>query len=153
MLKTIWRWSTVYRCKTCEVVVTNPICESCLTREFDAWLGEFSPFLEFRFASDCLPRVAGGEAAGSCILCGEPLDVCPFCTTKNFIDWLRSMGVHRHAIHRAKRTFATSSDRKFLWFFFLSLFSIRNTSKNLFFHHNLSKLRISTGNEGVKTPH
>lgn len=112
-------WSGVevekmHRCTECEDVVTNPVCDSCLHREFGTWLNETSPYLSKRFNEDTMNYSTSDYYAESCILCGQPLEICPFCTTKNFVSWLRTMGADKSLVNKARRTFSASPDRRFL---------------------------------------
>ncbi len=76
-------------CVECGEVITNPVCEECLANEFVAWLGETDASLELKFREQYSKR-ADFVSVTYCVLCKNPMIICPHCATTQFVAWLES---------------------------------------------------------------
>lgn len=81
----------VYDCVECGEVITNPVSEERLALEFRTWLAETDSALEAKFSDEYLSRnnfVTKEMADQKCIMTNKPMDLCPYCVTAQFIEWL-----------------------------------------------------------------
>lgn len=86
-------------CNVCSIAVTNPICPSCLSEEFKAWLTlypglkkELMPKLQryLRWIED------RNYNATICIKCkSKSVSVCPYCFTEYVLSELKKLEANK----------------------------------------------------------
>lgn len=69
-------------CVVCDEVITNPICPDCLGQQFKAWLGEHRRTVHLKMQKELYGFENMTDEGTDCILCGEPMNVCPHCLAK-----------------------------------------------------------------------
>ncbi len=88
--KTPENWKT--SCVVCDEVITQPICLDCLEKEVVQWLITKGP--------DFIPLVRGvseffrsneDEKKTVCILCGNRMNVCPYCYKNEVYELLNGL--------------------------------------------------------------
>jgi hypothetical protein len=80
---------TMYECKECREVITNPVCPGCLNRAMVQWLGEINPG-EIRGLKSLHRMLIPAQEGVDCILCKKSMDYCAHCYSKFVLDWIRS---------------------------------------------------------------
>ncbi len=67
-------------CFHCNQPLANPLCPSCTTRMFVAWVSRRTPtalpYLDVEF-----PEVGDMDTEVFCIRCAEPMNMCMECVT------------------------------------------------------------------------
>jgi len=87
-----------FLCDECSEAVTNPICPSCISFELEAWLTlypnlkkEIFPILN-KYLLEKKEKI---EPPTTCIICGNPTSICPYCFTSFVFKILRKMKVSK----------------------------------------------------------
>jgi hypothetical protein len=77
-------------CVVCNEAITNPICMHCLEEEMTSWFAVFdsSHIKEMKESSKILPSY--GVTDVNCIRCGNTMDVCPHCYSKDVLMGLNN---------------------------------------------------------------
>lgn len=109
----------VYNCVECGEVITNPVCEERLALEFRTWLAETDSALEAKFTDEYVSRSSFmNKECGHqrCILTRKHMDICPYCATTQFIEWLDGQTVSPHVMEWALDFFLARQDEPYvLW--------------------------------------
>ncbi|MEM0465705.1 MAG: hypothetical protein QXW97_03330 [Candidatus Pacearchaeota archaeon] len=87
-------------CDICSIAITNPICPSCLSEEFEAWLTlypnlkkELIPKLE-KYINWLEDRRYNNPT--TCIKCRkESVTICPYCFTEYVLGELKKLEVNK----------------------------------------------------------
>ena len=108
----------MYSCVECDEVITNPISEERLALAFRVWLGETRPELEELFTDMYVSKADfmndDQVHRTSCIVSGDKMDLCPFCTAKQFIGWLYLYTNDRRLMKQAAKYFLSTRDHSLL---------------------------------------
>ena len=106
----------LYSCVECDEVITNPMSEERLALTFRAWLAEVNPKLEEEFTNEYVKRsdFITEHADVNCVLSGKKMDLCPYCTTNQFITWLHEKNVPSGLLKTALRFFLSLEDEKYV---------------------------------------
>jgi len=90
-----------YECLECHEAVYNPICQTCLASQVEAWLASY-PYKETRekilFKIKEYVRKTNNLAGKSteCIACRKArASLCPYCFTEHVFNLLKKLKVNR----------------------------------------------------------
>ena len=105
----------MHECVECGDVITNPVSERRLALQFRTWLAETDPALEEKFANEYISREDFiPEDDNRCVLTGHKMDLCPYCATAQFVDWLHNQTVSPKLLEWALDFFVARRDEKHL---------------------------------------
>lgn len=107
----------MYDCVECGEVITNPVSEERLALEFRTWLAETDEGLERKFSDEYVSRSGFMNPAvvgQKCILTKRHVDLCPYCATAQFIEWLDGQRVSPSVLEWALDFFLARQDTPFV---------------------------------------
>lgn len=107
----------MYDCVECGEVITNPISEERLALEFRTWLAETDSALEAKFSDEYVSRhdFMNTECVGQkCVLTKKHIDICPYCATTQFIEWLNGQTVSPRVMEWALDFFLARQDEPYV---------------------------------------
>ena len=105
----------MHECVECGDVITNPVSERRLALQFRTWLAETDPTLEEKFTDEYVSREDFiAEEDNHCVLTKRKMDVCPYCATAQFVDWLHGQTVSPKVLEWALDFFVARRDEKHL---------------------------------------
>ena len=107
----------LYDCVECGEVITNPISEERLALEFRTWLAETDGALEAKFSDEYVSRhdFMNPDCVGQkCVLTKKHIDLCPYCVTAQFIEWLNGQTVSPQVLEWALDFFLARQDEPYV---------------------------------------
>lgn len=107
----------LYNCVECGEVITNPVSEERLALEFRTWLAETDGALEAKFTDEYVSRhdFIDHECVGQkCVLTKKLMNICPYCVSAQFIEWLNGQTVSPKVMEWALDFFLARQDEPYV---------------------------------------
>ena len=92
----------VYECLSCHESISNPICPSCILKEFEVWVEKYP-----RIKKNVLPQLKKfllglnhfEHDSQTCVVCRKnSAYLCPYCFTEFILEILRENGTDKEVL-------------------------------------------------------